>query len=130
MHRICLAALALLAACDAPVSETIAGAAPIGTVWQLVELDDAPFPAPATMTFTAQGNLAGQAPCNSFTAEQTAPLPWFDLGPLVTTRRACPALPAEQKFLDHLARMDFSEVAGDRLLLNNANGETLLFAKR
>jgi len=41
------------------------------------------------MTVQADGSISGQAPCNQYSAQQTAEPPAFVLGPLVTTKMAC-----------------------------------------
>lgn len=122
-----LTAAALLpAACDR--DETLTGYGAADRLWTLQSLDGAPFPARATLTFPEPGRLAGQAPCNSFSGPQAAPYPWFDTGPLVTTRRACPDLAQETAFLSALEAMTLAEVQGDVLILSTEEGRELVFA--
>ncbi len=116
----------LLAGCT-PYSETVGGAAPVGTVWVLDQFNDQSFAGRATIRFESSGKLVGNAPCNSFSARQTAPLPWFEVEDLSVTKRSCPQIAAETAFLDALQAMDFSEIGGERMLLSNAAGQTLLF---
>lgn len=123
--RLTLAALALLAAC---ADETVTGYGGAGT-WTLTELNGGPYPAQFTLTLTA-GDITGRAPCNSFSARQTAPYPWFTPGPIAVTRTACPDLPAEQAALTTLSQMTAAEAFGDRLLLSNPSiGADMLFSR-
>ncbi|MGY3438240.1 MULTISPECIES: META domain-containing protein [unclassified Marinovum] len=120
-----LLTVALLAACDSDETLTAYGAAE--TTWALQSLNGAPYPATATLTFPEPGRLAGQAPCNSFSGSHSAPYPWFDAGPLATTRRACPDLAAETAFLSALDAMTLAEVQGNTLILSNDTGGELVF---
>lgn len=69
--------------------ETLTGYAPQGIEYRLTELDGAPFPAHATLSFGENGQISGQAPCNSYFSTVTAPYPWFGLDAIGATRRAC-----------------------------------------
>ena len=79
-----LAALVALAAC---ADETISGYADPEAIYALERLNGAPFPATATIAFPAPGRVEGEAPCNGWSAEQTAPYPWIALGPITATER-------------------------------------------
>lgn len=116
----------LAASCDRDETLTAYGAA--DRIWTLQSLDGAPFGARATLIFPAEGRLAGMAPCNSFRGSQTAPYPWFAAGPLLTTRRACPELGAEQEFLRALEEMSLAEISGDVLVLSNDRGREMVFS--
>ncbi|MFD2441320.1 META domain-containing protein [Paracoccus kondratievae] len=41
------------------------------------------------LTIAADGSISGRAPCNHYSASQTAEPPAFAVGPLTTTRMAC-----------------------------------------
>ena len=118
-----LACLALAACRD----ETVAGYGALGATWQLTELDGAPFAAKATLQFDQEGNLTGDAPCNRYFGKQLAPYPWFQAQDIGATRRACPALEQETKYLGALAEMTLSEVSGDTLILSNDAGREMVF---
>ncbi|WP_323765059.1 META domain-containing protein [Marinovum sp.] len=118
-------AATLLATCDR--DETLAAYGAAEASWRLDRLDGAPFTARATLSFPAEGVIAGQGPCNSFSGQQTEPYPWFGTGPLRTTRRACPELAAEQAFLAALRAMSLAEVQGDTLILSNDAGREMIF---
>lgn len=79
------------------------------------------------LSFPEEGQISGQAPCNSFSASQSAPYPWLDIGPILSTKRACPDLNFEVDTLQLLARMTLVEVSGDTLILSNDAEESLLF---
>ncbi|WP_116597962.1 META domain-containing protein [Primorskyibacter marinus] len=124
MPKLLLVPLLALAACDR--DETLVSYGGAGT-WQLSALDGADYSAKATMTLGKGGAITGTAPCNSWSAMQSAPYPWFDLSPIISTRRACPDLQAETAFFTVLSQMTLSEVAGDTLLLTNDAGREMIF---
>ncbi len=126
MSRLAVALVALFAGCT-PFSETVGAAAPVGTVWQLESVNDAPVTAPMTLIFLADGGVRGELPCNRYNARQTAPLPWFELTELNVTKRACPELAEETRYVELLTTMDLAEVAGDTMILSNPAEERLLF---
>ncbi len=97
--------------------ETISGYADRDAVYRLTELGGEPFTAKATISFPEEGRAVGQGPCNTWSAEQSVPYPWIDLGPIAATRRACPDLEAEAKFFEALASVSLAEVSGNVLLL-------------
>ena len=90
-------------------------------------IDGTVFDARATLVFPAPGQVAGEAPCNRFSGNQSAPYPWFDLGPLAVTRRACPELTAEAAYFAALDRMTLVEVTGQTLILSTPEGGEMLF---
>lgn len=124
MRLICLLALSLLGYCK---DETVSGYAGTKTTWLLQSINDAPFPARATLTFPEEGRIAGQAPCNRYFAAQTVPYPWFEIGPIGSTKRACPDLDAEAKFFQAMSTMTLAEVAGDTLILSTQEGGQMVF---
>lgn len=108
--------------------ETISGFTDPDLVYHLVEIDGTPFPADAAIVFPAPGRVHGTGPCNQWSAAQTAPYPWIELGPIAATRRACAALALETRFFRRLGQMRFAEVSGPLLILSNDEGGTLVFA--
>ena len=118
-----LLALALPACAD----ETISGYADPSAIYRLTELYGQSVTAHATITFPDQGQARGVAPCNSWSASQTAPYPWFRLGPIAATRRACADLVNEQRFFDALSGMTLAEVQGPVLILSNDDGREMVF---
>lgn len=100
-----------------------------GVTWQLAEIGGVPFRGVATLTFPEEGRLAGEAPCNSYFADQAGDYPAFAPGPIGATRRACPGLPLELAYLAALERMTGAEIneAGDRLTLSGPQGISMVF---
>lgn len=125
MKRAALILAVALSACLK--DETVSGYAPTGAVFALQAIDDQPFNATATLTFPAQGRIAGQAPCNSYSGIQTVPYPWFNVEAIAASKRACPGLEAEQRYFAALSDMTLAEVLGNTLLLSNDAGRTMLF---
>lgn len=82
---------------------------------------------PITLNISAPGQISGQGPCNSYSAAQTAPYPWFALGPILSTKRACSDLALEETFFATLASMTIAEAAENVLILSNEAKETLTF---
>jgi heat shock protein HslJ len=119
-----VAALSLPGACR---DETVRAHGGDANLWHLQSIDGAPFVAQATLEFPAPGQIAGEAPCNSYSAQQTAPYPWFSAEKLTTTRRTCPDLAAETSFLRALEAMTLVEVAGAVLILSNDAGREMVF---
>lgn len=122
----CLAALFLISACEGDESLTAYGAE--GT-WRLTHINEQPFEARATISFSTGGQVTGAAPCNSYRAQQAAPYPWFTLSPIMATKRACADLAAEQAYFAAMRDMTLAEVSGDVLILSNDAGGSLLFTK-
>lgn len=123
-HWIVAALFVMLAA---ERDETIRAYGGAGHVWTLHELDGAPFSADATLTFPEAGFIAGSGPCNSYRATLTAPFPWFGVGPILATKRACTELSAEAAFFDALRRATISEATQDTLRLSNDDGLMMVF---
>ncbi len=125
MKSLWILALLPLSAC---ADETISGYADTGATYRLTHIGEAIFTADATITFPKQGVARGKAPCNTWSATQTAPYPWLSLGPIARTERACPALAAEQTFFDALTTMTLAEVQGATLILSNDAGVEMVFS--
>ena len=107
--------------------ETISGYADPTAVYRLAEIDGSSFGPRATIGFGIAGKAAGVAPCNAWSADQSAPYPWFEIGPVAATRRACPDLEAEVRFFQALNQMTLAEVQGDLLILSNDAGSEMVF---
>ncbi len=110
--------------------ETISGFADPAAEYALTELLGNPFTANATVAFPSQGQVRGQGPCNNWGATQTAPYPWFALGPIRASQRACDALADERAFFDALSQMTLAEVVGDVLILSDPDLGEMLFQRR
>lgn len=117
--------VASLAACRA--DETVRAYGGADRVWTLKLLNGANFPARATLTFPKAGEIAGEGPCNRYFGAMKVPYPWFEAGPIGSTRMACPEMAAETAFLAALEAATLSEVAGDTLMLSNTDGLEMVF---
>ena len=125
MLRLFLSLPILLASCQK--DETISGYVAHEAEFYLTEISGVRFVAKASIRFPEQGSVTGKAPCNSYAAPQSAPLPWFELGPIRSTRSACPDLALETEFFDHLSRMTLAETLGHVVILRNDAGEEMVF---
>ncbi len=114
----------VLVACS---DETVAAYGGAGKVWLLQDLNGAPFPAQATLRFPQPGQIEGKGPCNAYTATLTAPYPWFEATPQPQSRQMCANQPDEDRFLQALRSMTFSEVSGQVLILSNEAGQDMTF---
>ena len=110
--------------------EMVASAAPIpqGSVWRLVAWPGQAIPQPPlgtnpTLEFHASGQASGALPCNAFSASYTLDGSSLRFGPLMSSKRACPALAAEQALVQELARVDRFERGRAQLLLRGAGVE-------
>ncbi|PHQ99872.1 MAG: META domain-containing protein [Marinosulfonomonas sp.] len=125
--RILFAFLTLLALTACKYDESISGYTDADAIWTLVELDDKPFTARATITFPSKGKVTGQAPCNTYASTQTVPLPWFKLGPIMSTKMACADLATEQQFFAALSEMTLAETLADTMILTSEDGREMVF---
>ena len=124
MRALWLAFFLPLSAC---ADETISGYAGTSATYRLTSIGDAPFQAQATIAFPEKGAVRGSAPCNTWSASQSAPYPWLSLGPIARTERACTDLAVEQVFFETLATMTLAEVQGKTLILSNDEGTEMVF---
>ncbi len=128
MKYLALTTIAMLAACQ--TDETISGQTSATDTWQLTQMNGTTVATTITLTFPEKGRIAGQAPCNSYFASQTAPLPWFEVKAIAATKRACPELKLESTYFQTLEKMTLIERSGDTLLLSNDGTETLEFKRK
>lgn len=106
--------------------EGLSGYVPDDVIWHLTELAGAPAPKGITLEIE-RDQIHGQAPCNRYSAQQSAPYPWFEPGPIAATRMACKDLETEQLYLEQLSKMTLAEVSGDILILSTPDGPRLVF---
>lgn len=89
MISVAIAAMFGLAACEPTTPDTPGSNIPTGA-YVLVGIGSDTVPQRNVgMTIEADGSISGQAPCNSYSAAQTAEPPGFALGALTTTRMGC-----------------------------------------
>lgn len=99
-----------------------------GIDWQLLAINGKVVDIPATLRVEVSGALVGLAPCNSFGARNLARLPDLDLQGIRSTKRACPRLDDENRFLRALGRMTRAKLDGERnLILSGPDGRSLEF---
>lgn len=115
-----------LSACKA--DETISGQTSDQT-WLLQTMNKAKIDTTVTISFPEKGKVTGRAPCNRYFASQTAPLPWFEVGPIGATKMACPKLALETEYFRTLEQVNLAEVVKDTLILSK-DQQTLLTFKR
>jgi len=100
----------------APSAETL-----IGTEWTLTELGGHGVLdyAEATLRFPEFDNVAGNGSCNRFTGTVEMSGETFNVSPLATTRRVCPApiMAQEIKYLQALEDADRIVMDGTDLLI-------------
>lgn len=107
--------------------ETTSGYADPEAIYVLKEVNGTAFPAQATINFPEEGQIAGAAPCNTFSGNQSVPYPWFEARGIAATKRACAELDAEQLFFRTLGEMTLVEVSGPALILTNEAGGEMMF---
>ncbi|HEX6084879.1 MAG TPA: META domain-containing protein [Thermoanaerobaculia bacterium] len=77
----------------------------------------------------ADGNATGSGGCNQYRATYTQSGSSLTLGPVASTKRACVEPEGnrhETEYFDALSRVTSFAVEGDRLMLRDASGTTLL----
>jgi heat shock protein HslJ len=117
--------LLTLAGCLADGTLRAYGAA--DKIWTLTEARNFTPDTAITLTFPETGRIAGNAPCNSYSATLDVPYPWFDAGPIAATRRVCPALQVETSFFTALGAATLSEVLDNTLILSDEDGMLMVF---
>lgn len=119
-------AVILSSACQA---QTVPGYGAPDTVWRLVTLGGAPFDAAATMSLSATGRIAGNAPCNSYFGAMRSAYPAFDAPVIAASKRACKDLKAEGDFFAALGAATTAERTGNTLILSDETGARLVFTR-
>lgn len=125
MRFLALSLLSFIPACQP--DETLRAYGAADRVWTLTEIDDQKFTAKATLLLSDEGTVFGDAPCNSYSASMTVPYPWFEVGPIRSSKRACAELSEEAKFFEALDAMSLSEVLGQVLILSTPEGRKMIF---
>ncbi|HHB81769.1 MAG TPA: META domain-containing protein [Aliiroseovarius sp.] len=120
--------LALLAACSG--DEGLSAYVAPNSTWQLSTLNSAPFPASASIAFPEPGRVTGHAPCNQFSAQQTAPYPWVEIKTIAATKMACDHGADEQSYFSALRAASIAEVSGNSLILSNEHGLEMVFKRQ
>lgn len=121
-------AAAVLASCTYP-DETISGYVPPNSLWFLQTINDEPIDATISLAFPEKGKIWGSGPCNRYSARQSAPLPWFQVSGIASTKKACRDLPLETRYFQSLRNMRDAEVLGYTLLLSGPTGSMVFLRK-
>ena len=124
MIRFTFLVLFALAACK---DETLSGYGAAAAVWHLASIDGTDIAPSVLLSFPSQGEIAGQGPCNSYSATQTAPYSWFAVDEFRSTKAACPDLSLENDYFAALKSMTISEISGGTLILSNDAKRTMTF---
>jgi heat shock protein HslJ len=127
MIRSSLILLSILTACFK--DETVSGQTDGTDIWVLKTMNELSVAPLVTISFPEEGRIAGQAPCNRYFANQTVPLPWFEVEGLGSTKMACPELATEVQYFDLLQKITTAEITGDTLILKSDNGQTLVYVQ-
>ena len=131
--RTLVALLFLLVGC-APMADTTADTANPpgldGTDWTLASMSGNAPAAGSTITLKfEQDRASGSAGCNQYSGTYTTSGSTIELGPMAATKRACleQALNVQESaYLNALSKVAKYGVSGDRLMLRDAGGTTLL----
>lgn len=127
--RAALIAAALVAACTAapaPVSQRPMPARDLtGQTWVLDRLAGEPVTVPVTASFDA-AQVSGVAPCNNFVGNYRRDGDRLSIGPVAATRRACPALDLENRFLTALGNTASVAFTAAQMELRGADGQPLM----
>ncbi|MEM9710477.1 MAG: META domain-containing protein [Pseudomonadota bacterium] len=110
--------------------ETVSGYAEPDAVYGLETLGGEAVGYEAHIAFPEKGRVQGAGPCNIFSASQSVPYPWIEIGPIAATKRACPDLAGEAAFFAALEAAELVEVAGDVLILTDGAGAEAVFRRR
>jgi heat shock protein HslJ len=121
--------LALLSADGSGRLDYAAGTTLEGPTWVLLTPGDQPVPDQSpTLTFQG-GMLSGQGPCNQYSASYTLDGSTLTVGPITSTRMACPDLDLETTYLAALQSVAGWQVdpSGDLVLMDAGGAEVLRF---
>ena len=108
--------------------ETVSGYAAPGS-WRLAALHGEPVSTMATLRFPREGRVAGSLPCGAFSAQQTAPYPWFLLSHF-SVPSGCPDDAEEARVIRALAAATLAEAQGGVLILSNDEGLEMVLRLR
>jgi heat shock protein HslJ len=127
MSRLALALVFSLTACVTPIySQT--DPVPKGE-WHLIAIDGRIAPADAKLVFGDNGTVSGNAPCNGWSARNSAIYPAFQIERLRSTKRACDDLAEEDRFFESLIAMKTATIEDEtHLILKGPDGRTMEFS--
>jgi heat shock protein HslJ len=128
--------LALALACGGPpASKEPMPVGLTGIKWRLTTLNGSSPRVSATgqdasLELTESRSASGYSGCNRFSGTYTMSGDGFRLGPLITTRMACPGnLALEQEYLAALGAVDRVQVTSDSLVLYQGETPTAVYKR-
>ena len=107
--------------------ETVSGYVDPDLTFALETLDGTAFAGSATIGFPSEGKVVGAAPCNRWSASQSAPYPWVAIREIISTRATCPDQVSEDAFFAALREMNQIEAVGKVVILANEAGRQMVF---
>ncbi len=124
----------LVAACAAvPINEIALDAAQ-GTRWQAVAIGGQPVLAEVqtVLAFDSSSTVSGDTGCNRFQGPVVAQDGGIRIGPLASTRRACPegVMEQERRFTEALDNTRGLRIVGSHLELYDSGGQQLVRLSR
>lgn len=102
---------------------------PAPGIYRLISIDGEAFPVRATISFPAADQIAGSAPCNSYSGTLPAALPAFSAVSLTSTEMGCDDLPAEAVFFAALSAMTRADVTPSMVSFSNLAGHNMIFVQ-
>ncbi|WP_158965389.1 META domain-containing protein [Chachezhania sediminis] len=102
-----------------------------GKTWVLQALNGEAFPpSEATLIFGDDGRISGAAPCNQYSAKLQSQPPAFQVGPIASTRMACPEMQEETAFFNALGVVTSMTLDGNNMVLNGPDDFSMVFGAR
>lgn len=103
------------------------------TDWDLITLSGKPIASDLSirLSFTQDGSVAGNAGCNNYNAAYTLSDHILSVGPIASTKKACPEMVMQQEaqFLAALEGQHYLQVNDDQLLLVNEDLQFIQFER-
>lgn len=93
------------------------------TDWALVEIDGSPVKdrVLSTIRFQANERIVGWGGCNRYSANFRSGFKYFEVGPITSTRRTCPAvvMDQEERFFTVLQKSHSIRMEGTHLVIDS-----------
>ncbi len=99
-------------------------------IWRLAAIDGAEVTVTVTLDLTEPGRIAGQGPCNRYSGPNGASLPDLRIGPVISTKMACPDMALEGTYFSALSGATRATLGKDDLLVLSGDGGTDLIFRR
>lgn len=115
---------------SAALAQSGAAMSDMASVWRLTLIDGAEVAAEVTLDLTEEGRIAGQGPCNRYSGPNQSALPELRIGPMISTRMACPEMALEAAYFSALSAVTGAVLGKDDLLVLTADdGRSLVFRR-